>query len=52
MYILSSLLLIAVSALVWTNPRIRMVEEDLPDAMPDQAPVPARGTDAAAQVPA
>ncbi len=52
MYILSSLLLIAVSALAWTNPRIRMMEEDLPDAMPDQASAPAPGAVAAAQVPA
>ncbi|MCJ7548603.1 MAG: MFS transporter [Anaerolineae bacterium] len=34
MYIVSALLLIVVSALAWTNPRIRMVEEQLPDAMP------------------
>jgi len=52
MYVLSSLLLIAVSALAWMNPLIRMVEEDLPDAVPEQAPVRARGTETAAQVPA
>jgi len=52
MYILSALLLIAVSALAWTNPRIRMVEEDLPDAIPDQVHARVSGAEAAAQVPA
>jgi len=47
MYVLAAFLLIAVSALAWRNPRIRMVEEELADEIPGQAPVPAP-----AQVPA
>ena len=42
MFILSGLTAILVSAMVYLNPRIRNVEEELPDALPDgeKAPQP------------
>lgn len=44
MFVLSGLILLAGTLIAWSNPRIRHVEEELPDAVnnaPGPAPVPA-----------
>lgn len=35
LFMVSSLILIAASALAWTNPRIRNLEDELPDVAPE-----------------
>jgi MFS transporter, DHA3 family, macrolide efflux protein len=41
MFVLAGLAAIIVSGLIFTNPRVRMLEDELPDAFPDAQAVPA-----------
>ncbi len=48
MFVLTGLILVLISALAWANPRIRRIESELPDAIPE-APEPAAPEPATAE---
>lgn len=52
MYVIAGLLMFIVSVLVWMNPRIRLVEDELADAIPEGGLSPVLGAEGAVQVPA